>query len=490
MPPPTRQVELWCDSFHEGTWACEEIVSLLPSATCSVSYHLGFLPVYRFDTPEFSLVIQVFGDYASWEFIPDSIKELLTWGKPDLVAYDREANRILFAVEETAAVPTGNQALQRCERMYGSSRSRIPFWYLLSEYGVHIDGGTRRASIWPTMMGLKLTQHYRTPCLVLSYSSESSPEDYGAGDGTLSLFQALTAILRNFAKGCSLLQDLGPLLATQYQAMLTFVGSQGENLTGFIPQREKLTDSSTASILASIATGETTPASGGFLEWPITSGLPPKFLEEQSPSDLIKPDILLPAVEALKTKKVCYTLSTNAGSRPQPPKELAEWIKQQEGHFKRGSLLAVPAAFSMKLADFPPSIGGGRHVTTAKNILYLIDKWKYLRKVIEVAYPRLERRLPSWGEEEPCLLYVSNSVKPGRIFGDPFTGQIAAFASIFGKFDLRSRRTIAYFPHQAHGQVQLNRERANKGFLIISELVDLLIFHAGVVLDVKEKSWI
>ena len=63
------------------------------------------------------------------------------------MAYDANSREILFAVEETAATPTGNQAMQRCERQYGSARFRIPYWYLISEYGLHRDGGVRRDSI-------------------------------------------------------------------------------------------------------------------------------------------------------------------------------------------------------------------------------------------------------------------------------------------------------------------------------------------------------
>ena len=63
------------------------------------------------------------------------------------MAYDANSREILFAVEETAATPTGNQAMQRCERQYGSARFRIPHWYLISEYGLHRDGGVRRDSI-------------------------------------------------------------------------------------------------------------------------------------------------------------------------------------------------------------------------------------------------------------------------------------------------------------------------------------------------------
>jgi len=114
----------------------------------SISYEKGFIPVFRFKlNDELELEVKVFGSYKNWDPLPKQIAELIDWGKPDLITFDPEKDSILLAVEETAAVPTGNQALQRCERMYGSLRKQIPFWYLLGEFGTHVDGGTRRDSI-------------------------------------------------------------------------------------------------------------------------------------------------------------------------------------------------------------------------------------------------------------------------------------------------------------------------------------------------------
>jgi hypothetical protein len=80
-------------------------------------YENGFLPVYDYEFPNGTLRIKVYGSYGSWEPLPEVIDDLISWGKPDFLAYDPITKDILFAVEETAAIPTGNQALQRCESL-------------------------------------------------------------------------------------------------------------------------------------------------------------------------------------------------------------------------------------------------------------------------------------------------------------------------------------------------------------------------------------
>ena len=144
----------------------------------------------------------------------------------------------------------------------------------------------------------------------------------------------------------------------------------------------------------------------------------------------------------------------------------------------------------MTLDSFPQSRSGRRHVTTAKNVFYLIDRWAYLRQLLENCYERLQGSLGAWDEQRPCLLYVSNSISPGRIFGDPFTGQIAAFATVFDKLEDESRMFVGYFPHQTHGQVPDPMRLSNKGLKIMAALTDLLIFHGGVGVDLSKRMWI
>jgi hypothetical protein len=195
----THQFSLWADSFHEGDWACREIANqvVLLGGSFQHSYLQGFIPVFTYSVGTVNLQITVYGNYASWEPKPQPLKDLLAWGKPDLVLISDKTGEILLAVEETAATPTGNQALQRCERQYGASREGFPFWYLISEFGIHSDGGIRRDSIWPTLMGLELMEATQVASIVLHYSDAQNPEDYGSGDGTNSLFEVFIQILLN-----------------------------------------------------------------------------------------------------------------------------------------------------------------------------------------------------------------------------------------------------------------------------------------------------
>ncbi len=86
-------------------------------------------------------------------------------------------------------------------------------------------------------------------------------------------------------------------------------------------------------------------------------------------------------------------------------------------------------------------------------------------------------------------MYVSNSIKPGRLFGDPFTGQLAAYSTAFGKFDNNKRMVVAYFPHQAHTQaIHGSSVASNKGMTLMSELTDYIIFHSGVAVSLQNKE--
>ena len=125
---------------------------------------------------------------------------------------------------------------------------------------------------------------------------------------------------------------------------------------------------------------------------------------------------------------------------------------------------------------------------TSKNIVYLYDYWHDLKKAIEKAYPRLINKLTDIPDDKPVFIYISNSLKPGRLFGDPFTGQLSAYSTCFGKFDPKDRAVVAYFPHQVHTQVfgANGKMNKNKGLTFYKELTDYLIFNAGVAVSLKK----
>jgi hypothetical protein len=76
-------------------------------------------------------------------------------------------------------------------------------------------------------------------------------------------------------------------------------------------------------------------------------------------------------------------------------------------------------------------------------------------------------------------------VKPGRIFGDPYTGQISAYSVSFGALS-KTRSIVAYFPHQSIAQAaQYLVNPNNKGLRILAELTDLLVFSGGYAIKTK-----
>ena len=489
-------IEIWADSFHEGDWCCTFLsqIALSKGYTIKKDYVRGLQPHFIFSSENNEIELLVFGSYKSWSPIPQKIVDLIEWGKPDFIAYSSTSDKILFAVEETAATPTGNQAMQRCERQYGSARFHIPYWYLISEFGVHKDGGVRRDSIWPTIAALKLSILRETPCMVLHYSDANNPEDYSSGSGVHLLFQSLFEILKNYTSGKPILNNLSPILKDQYKEMLDFINSQWKNIIDFLPSQNLVTNPNTPIVLSEIAVGNTKNKNTiqGLLVWPLIKDVPAEIRAEWKGKDLIKQDPLCKKFEEDIDRGRAYYLSDNAGSgRPPSTAQITGWIEQQKALFAKAKGLNPPAEFTMDINDFPLTGKGEdrRHVTTAKNIVYLYDSWNQLYDSIVSAYPRLKGHLNKLQNDLPVFVYVSNSLKPGRLFGDPFTGQLSAYSTAFGKFDESRRMVIAYFPHQVHTQAITSHGAAvNKGMTLMTELTDYIIFNSGVAVKLSTKE--
>ena len=493
-----KQIEIWADSFHEGTWCCDNICLYLKKYgfDSRIDFLEGFIPHYVIYSGNKDLLsFVVYGSYKSWNPLPKTIKNLIDWGKPDFVAYDADADEILFAVEETAATPTGNQAMQRCERQYGSAHLRIPYWYFVSEFGEHVDGGIRRDNIWPSIAAIKLTLIKKTPCVVLHYSDHDNVEDYNSGKGMNLLFSSLSLIINNIISNKDKFDNLEGLLAKQYKEMLCFISSQWNNVIDFLPSEKLILSEETADSIARFALSKSNNSDESIrdhlLVWPTTDSVPADVLKNQVGKDLIKYDALSEKLENDVTKNKCYILSNNAGSgKPTSVDKIEGWISEQKDLFKKSKKLVPPALFSMKIEDFPLTESGNVHVTTSKNIVYLYDSWKDLRLAIESAYPRLAGKLNKINDNTPVFVYVSNSLKPGRLFGDPYTGQLSAYSTCFGKFDSRKRAVVVYFPHQVHTQAFDSKGKVvkNKGTTLYSELTDYIIFCGGVAVSLRDDE--
>lgn len=485
-----KEYEIWADSFHEGYWCCSNIAKIMNNKGYSVKYTYknGFQPYFVINNDKIEIRLIVYGSYGSWNNIPNKISELIKWGKPDFVAYDSNSDKVLFAVEETAATATGNQSSQRLERQYGSSRFQIPYWYLSSEYGIHSDGKVRRDSIWPIISAIKLSVLNTTPCLVLHYSDRENLENYSAGNGIALLFNSISQLLINSTLNISIYNEMEELISEQYSTMLSFLLSQWENVVDFIPDLNMIKNPSTAKILTNFVINKSEvdyEKIKDFLHWPMLKELPKDIQNKQEGKGLIKYDKLMELLETDVSNKKAYTLSNNAGSgKPCSTEKIESYIKAQKNKFNAKNL-TPQANFSMQIEDFPKTSEGNHHITTAKNIVYLYDKWEDLKISIEKAYPRLKNKF-NFDNNMPVFIYVSNSLKLGRIFGDPYTGQLAAFSTAFGHFDTKKRLVIAYFPHQVHSQIEPNKK--NKGLVLMKELTDLIIFHGGVAVNLEQGN--
>ena len=497
--PGEVSFSLWADSFHEGEWACRAVAKeiLKRGGSFNAQYEQGFIPVFSYELRSIKFRLTVYGNYASWEPQPDTLKDLLAWGKPDLVLMREDNNEILLAVEETAATPTGNQALQRCERQYGAAREGFPFWYLIAEFGLHSDGGVRRDSIWPTMMGLELMAATLVPSIILHYSDAENPEDYESGAGLVSLFSIISEVLVNSTKGDPPLLGLEDRLETQIRRMLDFVDSTWTSSLYLVSDLSQLDVNALSKQLCS---ADTVTISGNtnlhtnLLVWPTTTELTVAQKQEQASRPLKKHDPLAIGLERNIDSGVAYGVIKGSGSKPQKSESLSQWIDMQNAKHRvwQASTNTPHSDFSLSLADFPLSRGGSRHVITAQRILYLFDSAQDIQDSLESAYPRLIGKNLFEPEElnTPALIYISNSVKPGRIFGDPYTGQIAAYSVSFGALT-GSRKVVAYFPHQSVAQAAAYLEIPNnKGLRMMSELTDLLVFGGGIVIRTKSLELI
>lgn len=498
-------LEFWADSFHEGDWACQNLMKVhhLHHGRVDVSYEDGFLPVYKFFFQKEILIITVYGSYISWSPLPKVINDLIAWGKPDLIIYDPINKSILLAVEETAAIPTGNQALQRCERLYGSAQAKIPFWYLLPEYGRHKDGQLRRDSIWPSIMALKLTIQLRIPSVVLHYADSENPEGYDFGTGVKVLFNAIYKLLLNFTNNKDILDEIGPTLKEHYLDILRFIHSQYKNIIDYLPGVEyidsidKRDELATLISMLAISNSEEhiikyNDEYSKFLTWPLFQEYKEEIERKLQGEELRREDPFCKRLEESITEEKAYNLSSNTSGNTYTKEKMLKWLSQQSNMFSSYENELNPSAvFTLDINEFPIKKESGLHyINTSKNITYFFDKFADVKNILIETFPRLTEKLELFDEDKPTLVYVSNSISPGRIFGDPFIGQISAFGSIFGKKNKHSRYIITYFPHQSFTQILDTKKKdvKNKGFIMLRKMTDLVVFAGGVGVYFEESE--
>ncbi len=215
------ELEIWADSFKEGEFILDRIKKAFPGQ--EIVYKHGFVPTLKITVASMTINFIVYGYYDSWEDTPTIISSQLEYGKPDGIIYDPIKEKIIFAYEETAAVPTGNQSIQRSERTWYAAYKKIPFVYLLGKFGMHIDQRNRKVNIWPAYLGLKLSTAYRIPSLTLLYGNENEPEDYDSGNSMSQLEKLIAWYLKDHINQNPKQSDLENILKNIYKEMCTFI---------------------------------------------------------------------------------------------------------------------------------------------------------------------------------------------------------------------------------------------------------------------------
>lgn len=232
---------VWADSFKEGEWAVNLLISNSNFKLIKKEYKYNFQPVayIKYDGKVIRCI--VYGGYNAWKNKPASVEKFLDISRPDVMIYNATTNKLILAIEETAAVPTGNQSLQRLERVWWAAELKIPFVYLITEYGVHKDGNLRKNSIWPAYLGLKLCSQYDTPSLTMLFGDKNHPEDYdyGPGVGFLSKLMGLY-LQRDLGKNVD--GELKSLLMEIILDMNQFILSHKDNISKTLPGCDLLED--------------------------------------------------------------------------------------------------------------------------------------------------------------------------------------------------------------------------------------------------------
>ena len=470
----TQQIEIWADSFHEGQWVAEELCKRFSDG--NLEYDRGFIPLFESEVAGQNVRIIVRGDYRAWDPVPVKITEILKFGKPDFIIYGRAKDEVIFVGEETAAVPTGNQSLQRCERMIGAclQAKPAPMAYLLPEYGLHKDGGIRRASIWPYMLGLKLSSQYKTISLLLTFGDEGHPEDYSVGPGPGLMFDLAQSYVLEY------IDEANEEWQTIRRECLTQIDKD---------MRQFILDRAPEMLKVSPKFG---PAdSGNFeLEWPLA----PEVKNENAfaTPDLVREDNFLSAVYDIVEKKRAYTLVPGSGSKPQSKARLESYAKWHVDGVKSHPNQPVGyAGYKADISQFPETDSGNFHLTSSSDITFMIDDGADLSKAYKTAFPSrpdtASESLNRMVSAKPTFLYTSASMKAGRVFGDPYAGQLSCFTKLlaYGDDDRKTRIVVAYFPLQSYAifpPTTLDSwEAVSKGLNLYVRMVDVIICEGGVL---------
>ena len=233
---------VWADSFKEGEWVIKFLLDNKYFTLKKEEFRYNFQPVYYLRTKDNKIIrFVIYGGYSAWKNKPKPVEDFLEISRPDVIIFNAKTDKIILAIEETAAVPTGNQSLQRLERVWWAAELKIPFVYLITEYGIHKDGGIRKNSIWAAYFGIKLSSQYKTPSLTLLFGNSEHPEDYQYGKGITYLAQ-LTNLYILKELNINVNKELETLMNNIIKDMADFILSQKIRICKNLPGSNIISD--------------------------------------------------------------------------------------------------------------------------------------------------------------------------------------------------------------------------------------------------------
>jgi hypothetical protein len=484
--------EIWSDTFHEGEWLARLLLVSPAIQKHEVSYRFKFQPVYTYRFLRFkkNVKIIIFGDYNSWNTQPNVIGEIIKFGKPDAVVLDAK-QKPLLCVEETSAVPTGNQALQRLERCWTMAKLGIPFIYLLPEFGRHTtDKRPRSVSLWIPYVQLKLSWIYRVPSLTLFYGSKEKPEDLSIGQGIEKLSKYLELIILS-SLGCDILRDLQTYYKEVYLKMCEVISSNYNKFVKALPglecfsQNEFLEDLTQHIIDKKVQPIEKWSTK---FNWPSTEECKNIIKKKPPTHHLFKFDPFLKELENLVSLGKAWSPVQGGTRRKEKESDIEKWIKEQFAYYKKiNHCFNIQFSPSLKLDDFPKSSKEERTITTSVKQVYLIDEFNDFliayKKAFNKNFPK--KVMASHLKLPICLFKIDTVTSNLRL--DPFTGQVVGYAITFCR-DLNGnkiRNFVIYYPHQLYTQFYSTncKPKMNKLIESLNFFTDLLITREGIIIN-------
>tara|TARA_Y100001936_G_C16056265_1_gene661228 strand:+ start:410 stop:1870 length:1461 start_codon:yes stop_codon:yes gene_type:complete len=482
----TTGLEIWADSFKEGEFILDLLQQTFPNST--KKYIHGFVPTLQINRPE-KINFTVYGYYDSWENRPEKISDVLVYGKPDGIIYDPKKDKIIFAYEETSAVPTGNQSLQRLERVWYAAYAKIPFVYLLSKYGLHKDGNLRKTSIWPLYLALKLSTQYSIPSLTLLYGNKKHPENYCSGNAKQHLRALIKWYLLSYL---SVKQKKFPskLLLTIYSDMCKFINSHYSEISPQLPAAKKLLETKFFKfIIDGLNSSQKNTKLNKDFKWKLAHQVPSTY-KPWTPSDLF-----IKNIDSLYQNQKAWTPFVGTTFRTESNKFVKEHLQKQNNHKIKLEKIKNYGVSNLFLKDFKKYDSKKKIISTTKSILTLVDSTNDFLDSISKTYGKQTKKKAQTilNTKLPTTLYVSSSLhSSGRAFnGDPFTGQITAYSRVFS-ISLngeKERNMVAYYPHQLYSQFfdRKFQKPDTKGVKCIEKNIDLIIARNGILIN--PKTW-